>query len=129
MRQKDRVRNRGAARRKIARSVVDVVLGEAAFQATPEERFQDMRAIASVIMNRARRLQVTPEEVVSAVKGANKQFDAYNTRLPEGAEEYRKLAELALEDVKRAGPITGAIYYATPAALAGLLEGNPQFRR
>jgi len=118
-----------ASNKKVARSVPDVILGEAAYQTTPEGRLRDMLAIASVIMNRARRLQVTPEEVVSAVRGSNKQFDAYNKELPAGSERYRKLAELALRDIRTAGPVTGATYYARPANLPQLLDGNPQFQR
>src|SRR4051794_28069773 len=114
---------------KVARSVLDVILGEAAYRTTQEGRLRDMQAIASVIMNRARRLGVTPEEVVSAVRGSNKQFDAYNKELPAGSGQYRKLAKLALRDIQTVGPVTGATYYARPDKLPELLAGNSQFRR
>src|SRR5262245_29807318 len=114
-----------AAREKIARTVVDVILGEAAYRATPEERLRDMQAIESVIMNRAQRLHVPPEAEVSN----HVQFNAYGTRLPAGAEEYRRLAELALRDVQTVGPVNNATYYATPEAVPGLLEEMPELQR
>jgi hypothetical protein len=118
---------RRAAREKIARSVVDVILGEAAFNVTPEERLRDMQAIASVIMNRAQRLGVTPEEVVSgrfyADGKLHKQFDAYDKPLPKGSGQFQRLAELALRDVEVAGPVNNATYYATPDAVHWLPDG------
>jgi hypothetical protein len=110
-----------ASERKVAQSVVDVILGEAA-HTTPEGRLRDMQAIASVIMNRARRQHRTPQQVVAAysTKGNKvyKQFDAYGGLIPEGAEKYRQLAERALRDIEGAGPITDATYYKTPEAWA-----------
>jgi hypothetical protein len=106
--------------RKIARSTIDVILGEAAGGAT-DIRYADMLAIASVIMNRARQLGVTPDEVVSG----RAQFRAYGSKLPPGVEKYRQLAERALREsqaVGRAdtpdgtlGRINEATYYATPS--------------
>jgi len=121
-----RVRSTGKARsEKVARSLVDVILGEAAFLATTEQRFRDMQAIASVIINRAQRLHVTPEQVIAAPG----QFDAYGTNLPEGSEEFRKLAELALRDVQVAGAVNNAIYYATPERVPHLLDKIPSLQR
>jgi hypothetical protein len=116
---------REAAQERIARSVVDVILGEAAFRATPDERLRDMQAIASVIMNRAQRLHVTPEDVVSN----HRQFNAYGVKLPAGSEEYRRLAELALRDVRTVGPVNNATYYATPERVPHLLEEMPELQR
>src|SRR5262245_53108231 len=110
----------GVSSRKIARSTIDVILGEAASGA-PDVRYADMLAIASVIMNRARQLGVTPDEVVSG----RAQFRAYGSKLPPGVEKYRQLAERALREsqaVGRAdtpdetlGRINEATYYATPS--------------
>ena len=47
-----------------ARSVAEVVAGEAV-SGTPAERLADMRAIASVIANRATMLGVTQQQVVA----------------------------------------------------------------
>lgn len=125
---KARSESGNAAPEKIARTVVDVILGEAAFRTNPRQRLEDMRAIASVIVNRARRLGVTPQEVVAgrhrSKKGfLRKQFDAYDKRLPSGAEEFRQLAEMALRDVVVAGPLNDATYYATPDRVENLPKG------
>jgi len=104
-----------------AQSVVDVLLGEAAY-GTPQQRYADMKAIASVISNRARELGVTPEEVVSA----DNQFSAYGQALPAGVEAYRSLAEMALQDVAINGPVHTGSFYATPAAVDNLPSGLKQ---
>jgi hypothetical protein len=122
-----------ASERKVAQSVLDVILGEAA-HTTPEGRLLDMQAIASVIMNRARRQHRTPEQIISAYsvrdKKSEKQFDAYNKELPESAEKYRQLAERALRDIQGAGPITDATFYATPEAWAtGYNPPPPAFKQ
>jgi hypothetical protein len=78
-----------ANKTRLARSVVDVILREAAFNTTPLGRLRDMQSIASVILNRARRQGITPQQVVSAYN----QFEGYNKPIPEGADRYRKLAE------------------------------------
>ena len=104
-----------------ARTVEDVILGEATY-GTPEERFRDMLAIASVIDNRARKLGVTPEEVVAAPG----QFSAYNRALPAGVDRYRALAKSALDMVKTNGPVHRATFYATPDAAGNLPSGLAQ---
>lgn len=104
-----------------ARTVEDVILGEATY-GTPEERFRDMLAIASVIDNRARQLGVTPEEVISAPG----QFSAYNRALPAGVDRYRALAKSALDMVKTNGPVHRATFYATPDAVGNLPSGLAQ---
>lgn len=104
-----------------ARTVEDVILGEATY-GTPEERFRDMLAIASVIDNRARQLGVTPEEVISAPG----QFSAYNRALPAGVDRYRALAKSALDMVKTNGPVHRATFYATPDAAGNLPSGLAQ---
>lgn len=104
-----------------ALTVADVILGEAAY-GTPEERLEDMMAIASVIANRAEQLGVTPEEVVSAPG----EFSAYNKDLPAGVEAYRDLAEQAIADVEKNGPVNNATFYATPSATGGLPKGLEQ---
>lgn len=101
-----------------ARSVIDVVLGEAV-SGTEEERYEDMKAIASAIVNRSRRTGVSLQDVV-----ANRnEFNAYGKALPKGANRYRDLAERALRDVEENGPVHGATFYATPSAIKNLPKG------
>ena len=63
----------------VARTVRDVVLGEAT-HGTRAQRLADMRAIVSVIENRARQLGITPQQVVAN----SKEFNAYGKALPKG---------------------------------------------
>ncbi len=104
---------------KIARSVVDVMLGEAVGQIqdpniTDQERLEDMLGIISVIDNRAKLTGTTHKDIISAKRGLNKQFDAYGKALPAGVEKYRSLAEKALNQVEETGPVHAGTYYATP---------------
>lgn len=101
-----------------ARTVTDVILGEAV-SGTPEERYRDMQAIASVMVNRANQLGVPLETVVSNTN----EFNAYNRALPAGVNAYRSLAEQALTDVLTNGPVNDATFYATPAATKNLPKG------
>src|SRR5262245_8750673 len=122
-----------ASERKVAQSVIDVILGEAA-HTTPEGRLRDMQAIASVIMNRARRQHRTPQQIVSAHslsdKKVDKQFDAYNNEIPVGAEKCRQLAERAWRDIEGAGPMTDATFYATSEAWqTGYVPPPPPFQQ
>lgn len=98
-----------------AKSVIDVVLGEAG-GSTPAERYEDMKAIVSVMANRARQLGKTLEEVVKAPR----QFSAYGQPLPKGVERFRELAERAIQEVQQNGPVHEATFYATPAAVDNL---------
>lgn len=100
------------------RSPVDTILGEAVY-GSRQERYADMLGIASVIDNRAKLGNVTPEDVVSAPG----QFDAYGKSMPKGAEAYRGLAQQAWDQVQTIGPVTDATYYATPAAAKNLPGG------
>jgi hypothetical protein len=108
-----------------ASSVVDVVLGEATFRGGPEARYEDMRAIASVIANRARALGVTPEQVVQKTS----EFNAYGKALPQGVNAYRDLAVRALADVMQNGPVHNATFYATPEAKHNLPKGLKEVTR
>ncbi|WP_313195848.1 peptidoglycan DD-metalloendopeptidase family protein [Shinella zoogloeoides] len=99
-------------------SVVDTIMAEAGGK-TPAERFQDMKAIASVIHNRAVQTGVPLKDVVRV----QSQFNAYGRAFPAGVEKYRALAERALREVQESGPIHNATYYATPRA-AGNLPGG-----
>ncbi len=101
-----------------ARSVIDTMLGEAGGR-NPRERYQDLKHIASVMVNRARKEGVSLEDVIAAPN----QFDAYGKRLPPGVESYRSLAERALTEVLEEGPTTSATYYATPEATKNLPGG------
>ena len=115
--------------RSVARSVIDVMLGEAGGH-TPAERWADMIHIASVIQNRATQMRVSTEDVVSAVdKKGYKQFGAYNKPLPAGVGAYRSLAERALSYVEQNGPVTGATFYATPRTIGNLPSGLCRSRR
>lgn len=96
-----------------ARSVIDVILGEAG-GATPQERLTEMLGIASVIANRAAATGKTPEQVVAE----DGQFDAYNKNIPKGAEAYRGLAEQALGYVKQSGPVTSATFFSASGTKA-----------
>lgn len=78
-----------------------------------------MLAIASVIQNRADKLGVTPEDVVSVPS----EFNAYGKALPAGTEGLRNIAEQAWDDVQTHGPVHGATFYATPAAKGNLPSG------
>lgn len=78
-----------------------------------------MLAIASVIQNRADKLGVTPEDVVSV----RSEFNAYGKALPAGTEGLRNIAEQAWADVQTHGPVHGATFYATPAAKDNLPSG------
>lgn len=104
-----------------ARTVADVILGEAA-SGSPAKRYADMKAIASVIANRARALGVTPEQVVSN----RREFNAYGKSLPAGVGAYRSLAQRALDDVATNGPIHSGTFYATPNAAGNLPKGLKQ---
>lgn len=104
-----------------ARTVADVILGEAV-SGSPAKRYADMKAIASVIANRARALGVTPEQVVSN----RREFNAYGKSLPAGVGAYRSLAQRALDDVATNGPIHSGTFYATPKAAGNLPKGLKQ---
>lgn len=99
-------------------SVVDTILAEAGGK-TRAERLRDMKAIASVAVNRAWQLGVPLEDVISVPS----EFNAYGKKMPAGVEEYRDLAEEALNDVLQNGPIHSATFYATPKAKQNLPKG------
>lgn len=101
-----------------ARSVTDVILGEAV-SGSIEKRYEDMKAIASVMVNRARSLGVPLETVVQN----QREFNAYNKPLPSGVNAYRNLAQQAIDDVLTNGPVHNATFYATPAAKGNLPKG------
>lgn len=102
-----------------ALDVASVIAGEAV-SGTREERIADMRAIASVIANRAQMLGVTPQEVISN----QNEFNAYGQSLPPGVnQEHIDLAQEAMDYVAEHGPTTNATFYATPAASDNLPNG------
>lgn len=101
-----------------ARSVSDVILGEAA-SGTPQQRYEDMKAIASAIVNRARQVRLTPEQIVSNPK----EFNAYGRKMPAGVQAYRSLADKAMNDVLTNGPTHKGTFYATPSAVDNLPKG------
>jgi hypothetical protein len=97
-----------------AKTVVDVILGEA-----KAGSYQDMLAIASVISNRATGGRTSFQDVVSRTS----EFNAYGKPLPSGVNQYRSMAEKAIEQVKTTGPIHNATFYATPKAQGNLPKG------
>lgn len=106
---------------KLAQSMIDVLLGEAT-SGTRAQRLEDMVAIASAIENRAAKLGVSVDDVISA-KG---QFDAFGKSLPAGVEKFRDLAEQAVAQVKAFGPVHNGTFYATPSATKNLPSGLQQ---
>lgn len=99
-------------------SVVDTILGEAV-SGTKAQRFEDMKAIASVGVNRARATGQSLHSVFSAPG----QFSAWGKSLPPGAAAYRSLAVKALDTVQKLGPVHNATFYATPSATKNLPSG------
>ncbi|WP_439625927.1 peptidoglycan DD-metalloendopeptidase family protein [Shinella sp.] len=99
-------------------SVINTILAEAG-GSTPSERLADMKAIASVIENRARQLGVSLEDVVSV----QSEFNAFGKAFPPGVEKYRALAARALKEVQENGPVHNATFYATPKAAHRLPDG------
>lgn len=99
-------------------SVVDTVMAEAGGK-TPVERFRDMKAIASVIANRARMLGVSMQDVV----GVQSEFNAFGKKMPAGVESLRAMAEQAVADVVNNGPINNATFYSTPETTDNLPSG------
>ncbi|MBB3997214.1 hypothetical protein [Aureimonas pseudogalii] len=81
-----------------------------------------MRAIVSVIENRARMMGITPQQVVAN----SKEFNAYGKALPKGVNAYRDLAEQAIREVQTTGPIHTGTFYATPGASKNLPKGLKQ---
>lgn len=108
-----------------ARTIAEVIAGEATY-GTPEERWADMVAIASVIQNRARQLGVSPQEVVANAK----EFNAYGKALPEGVDSnIVDMAQRAMTYVQDYGPVNDATFYSTPAAQDGLPSGLQEVNR
>lgn len=106
----------------IAKSIQDVILGEAAYTGISDVTYADMMGIASVINNRAIALGVPAQDVVS-VQG---EFNAFGNRLPAGVNAYREMAEKAWADVVENGSITKSTFYSTPAATQNLPSGLVQ---
>lgn len=101
-----------------AYSPADVVAGEAV-SGTPAERHRDMMAIASAMVNRARALGVSLNDVVANPN----EFNAYAKSLPPGADKYRSMAQDAIDSVMKDGPIHTGMFYATPKAVDNLPGG------
>lgn len=101
-----------------ALTVADVIAGEAV-SGTPEERIADMRAIASVIANRANLLGVTQQQVVAN----QNEFNIYGQRMPPGTTDLVGMAQEAIDYVAANGPVNSATFYATPEAADRLPGG------
>jgi hypothetical protein len=102
----------------IARSVIDVIVGEAG-GTTRKQRYENMKAVASTILMRS---IITGESLESVIAGEG-QFDAYGKALPLGKPAFRDLARQALDDVLQNGPIDYATTYARGYALSRLSPG------
>jgi hypothetical protein len=101
-----------------ANSVARVIAAEAT-SGTTAERIADMRAIASVIANRAQQLGVSQYDVI-----ANQvQFNAFGNRMPAGTNSLVDMAQEAIDYVAENGPTTNATFYATPERVGGLPGG------
>lgn len=98
---------------RIARTPAEVIASEISY-ASPETAWADALAIASVVYNRSLALQVTPQQVV----GVKKEFNAYNGAMPAGADV--DLAQQAIDNVSKFGPVTAATFYAMPRAVENL---------
>lgn len=98
-----------------ARTVAQVIAAEAV-SGTPEQRLADMRAIASVIANRAQQLGVSMEDVVAY----QPEFNAYGQTMPPGTSRLVDMAQEAIDYVAENGPTTSATYYATPRSAPNL---------
>lgn len=97
----------------------EVIAGEAV-SGSYEQRMNDMRAIASVIANRAQQLGISPQDVVAN----SNEFNAYNRSLPPGVgAQIVDMAQQAIDDVAANGPYNAATFYATPAAVDNLPSG------
>ncbi|EYR84247.1 M23 family metallopeptidase [Shinella sp. DD12] len=99
-------------------TVIDTILAEAG-GSTPSERLADMKAIASVMLNRAVQLGKPLKDIISVPS----EFNAFGKAFPPGVEKYRALAEQALKDVEENGPVHSATFYATPKAAHRLPDG------
>lgn len=104
----------------LARSPAQVIAGEAV-SGSLQERFQDMLNIASVAYNRAQMTGTSMSDVFSAV-GTNgvPQFSAYGAKMPAGTRSLVGLAQAAINQVEKYGPVNNATYYATPVAVDNL---------
>lgn len=90
---------------------VSLLLGEAGGR-NATERYNDMLHIASVVVNRA---QATGRPVEDIMANST-EFNAWGKSLPAGTEQYRAIAEQAIQQVMAHGPVTNATFYATPTA-------------
>lgn len=95
-----------------------LLLGEAGGK-NAAERYLDMLNIASVVHNRAASTGKTVQEIIAAPG----EFGAWGKPLPPGVEQYAHLAQRAMQQVAKSGPVTAATFYATPSAVGNLPKG------
>lgn len=103
---------------RIANDVIDTILGEAGGK-TIGQRYNDMLHVASTMVNRA----MATGEPLQSIVSAPRQYDAFGKALPKGTEKLRAIAEMALAQVQNSGPVTTAMFMATPNAVSGLPKG------
>jgi hypothetical protein len=102
----------------LARTDAQVIAGEAV-RGTLAERYRDMLNIASVAYNRALMTDTTMSDQFSAPG----QFNAYGAKMPPGTRSLVGLAQAAIDQVNKYGPVNNATYYATPSAVNNLPDG------
>ena len=95
-----------------------LLLGEAGGK-TSAQRYNDMLHIASVVVNRAASTGRPVEDIIAN----QREFNAWGKALPPDTAQYRTLAEQAIRQVLREGPVTTATFYATPETTKNLPSG------
>lgn len=88
---------------------VSLLLGEAGGK-NAAERYNDMLHIASVVVNRSLATGLPVEDIIAN----SNEFNAWGKAIPAGNEQYRSIAQQAIEQVMQYGPVTQATFYATP---------------
>ncbi len=97
---------------------VSLLLGEAGGK-NATERYNDMLHIASVVVNRSLATGLPVEDIIAN----SNEFNAWGKALPAGTEQFRSLAQQAIQQVIDHGPVTNATFYATPTKTDNLPGG------
>ena len=101
-----------------AKSIEDVILGEASYKGSKADIRAGMRAIADVMMNRSK---ATGESLYNVTR-IRSQFNAQSPA--RGSEKYRAIAREVIKEAQTQPSTVGdALYYATPAARNNLPKG------
>lgn len=97
---------------------VSLLLGEAGGK-NAAERYNDMLHIASVVVNRSLATGLPVEDIMAN----SNEFNAWGKALPAGTEQFRSIAQQAIQQVLDHGPVTNATFYATPTKTDNLPGG------